>query len=292
MNARDPERATSPEAVATMLTAVMGLVFAAHVMDAHWRPALARAAVVATVFGAVAFRRGSLQARWPWVIVTAAMAWVLFQIPYRLGNHHFLLCYVGLAMVLAAGRDATRFLADVRESFRWLLVAVMAVATLHRLLSPTFLDGSFLALMLARGAFFEPLFALCDSCQEAFAANNLARFEAARTYPPNAGTTFLQAPFVGFDVACQAFLWIILLGEVAIAAAFAFLRRSWVRHAVLLPFAATLGIVRAEFVFAAILAMFGLSQCDPEQVRLRRVYALLAVVLAASVFFSPIELHP
>ena len=290
------ELAAEPEATheshARMLTAVIGVIFTAHVMDAHWRPALVRVAVMATVFAAVVFRRGSLQARWPWVIITASMAWVLFEIPYRLGNHHFVLCYIGLAMVLCAGKDTERFLTDIRVNFRWFLVAIMTIASVHRLLSPTFLDGSFLALMFARGAFFEPLFALSAGTQEAFLANNQAMWEAGRSYPGNASPTTLTAPFGNFAFVCQAFVILILLGEMAIAAAFAFFRSPWIRHGALFPFALTLGVVRSEFVFASILCLFGLSQCEPSQAGLRRAYALLAVVLAASIFFAPIELHP
>ena len=77
------ELAAEPEATheshARMLTAVIGVIFTAHVMDAHWRPALVRVAVMATVFAAVVFRRGSLQARWPWVIITASMAKCLLR---------------------------------------------------------------------------------------------------------------------------------------------------------------------------------------------------------------------
>ena len=282
----------SVESAARMLTAVMGVVFTAHVMDAHWRPAIVRVAVMATVFGAVIFRRGSLQARWPWVIITASMAYVLFEVPYRLGNHHFVLCYIGLAMVLCAGKDTARFLADIRENFRWFLVAIMAIATLHRLLSPTFLDGSFLALMFARGAFFQALFALFEGTEAAFLANNEAMWMVGRTYPAIASPTTLQAPFAGFELVSRALVILIFAGELAIATAFAFFRSPWIRHGALFPFALTLGVVRSEFVFAAILCLFGLGQCEPSQTFLRRAYALLAVVLAASVFFSPTELHP
>ena len=45
-------------------------------------------------------------------------------------------------------------------------------------------------------------------------------------------------------------------------------------------------------IMSSILCLFGLSQCDPDQTRLRTSYAVLAVVLAASIFFTPIELHP
>jgi predicted small integral membrane protein len=275
-----------------MLTAVMGVIFTAHVIDAHWRPAVVRVIVMATIFATFVLRRGSLQARLPWVLVTAAMAYVLFEIPYRLGNHHFVLGYVGLAMVLNAGKDSERFLADIRECLRWLLVGIMGIATVQRLLSTDFLDGSFLALMFARGAFFQPVFAFCESCQETFLSNQTAMWNATRTYPGIESPVTLTAPFAHFELVCTAFVVLILLGEVAIAAAFAVFRTSWIRHAALFPFALTLGVVRSEFVFAAILCMFGLSQCDPAQEKLRRAYALLAVVLAACIFSDPIELHP
>ena len=205
-----------------------------------------------------------------------------------------------IAAALAEGKSpqeiaqfyTERFLADIRVNFRWFLVAIMTIASVHRLVSPTFLDGSFLALMFARGEFFEPLFALSDGAQEAFLANKQAMAEAGRFYPGNASPTTLTAPFGNFAFVCQAFVILILLGEMAIAAAFAFFRSPWIRHGALFPFALTLGVVRSEFVFASILCLFGLGQCEPSQTGLRRAYALLAVVLAASIFFTPIELHP
>ena len=135
-------------------------------------------------------------------------------------------------------------------------------------------------------------FALSDGAQEAFLANKQAMLAASRFYPGDASPPTLTAPFGNFAFVCQAFVILILLGEMAIAAAFAFFRSPWIRHGALFPFALTLGVVRSEFVFASILCLFGLSQCEPSQAGLRRAYALLAVVLAASIFFTPIELHP
>ncbi len=271
------------------LAALAGLVFLAHVIDAHWRPTAARVTVAAVVFAGLAFGRGVLRSRWCWLALTGALAWVLLRSPYQLGNHHYLLCYVGLAMVLCSGRDDRRFLEDMSVNLRWFLVAVMSIAVVQRLLSPTFLDGSYLALMLARGNFFRAVYALCDSCRELVDVN-VALIAAANRQNPNvARAVVLREPFPELALAARGFAYFILAVELWIAAAFAFFRSAWVRHSALLPFVIVLGFTREEFVFASLLALIGLGTCSIEHRRLRTVYAATAVVLTASVFLFPVE---
>lgn len=284
VDARDPIRLA-----AVRLVSVAAIVFLAHVVDAHWRPTAARVVVAGLVFAALAFGRDLLRSRWAWVPMTGALAWVLFEIPYRLGNHHFLLCYVGLALILCAGPDDRRFLGDMAVNFRWLLVAVMSIAVVQRLLSPSFLDGSYLALMLARGTFFRAIYALCPTCQEIVDINVALIGEATSRDPNGARAVILRAPFPELALAARAFAYLILAVELWIAAAFAFFRSAWVRHTALLPFIVVLGFTRSEFVFASLLALLGLGTCNVELRRLRAAYAATAVVLAASVFLFPVE---
>ncbi len=274
---------------AIRLASVAGLVLLAHVIDAHWRPTAARVAVAGVVFATLVLKRDLLRSRWPWVLMTVALGWVLLSIPYRLGNHHYVLCYTGLAMVLCNGRDDREFLEDIGVNLRWFLVAIMSIAVLQRVLSPTFMDGSYLGLMIARGEFFRLVYALCNSCGE-LAAENRAAIAAYLTGDPNsAGAITLHEPFSGFATVVRGFAVVILAVELWIAAAFAFFRSPWIRHTALLPFVVFLGFTRSEFVFASVLALIGLATCSVEQKRLRGLYSLTAVVLAACVFLFPVE---
>lgn len=271
------------------LVNALGVIVLAHVIDAHWRPTAARVVVAAVVFAALLLKRDLLRARWPWLLVTGALGWVLLEIPYRLGNHHYVLCYLGLAMALFNGRDDRSLLEDSAFVLRWSVVAIMSIAVVQRLLSPTFLDGSYLGIMILRGEFFRLVYLLCEPCAE-LAGIDLSLMAKLGAQDPNGGASVvLREPFEGFALAARAFAVLILAVELWIAAAFAFFRRPWVRHTALLPFVVALGFTRSEFVFASLLALVGLGTCEPRMTRLRWLYKATVAVLTACVFLTPVE---
>ena len=122
--------------------------------------------------GAVVLGAAAARDVWAgWLIVLVGLVMGIAWRPLAVANHHYVLAWASLAMVLALSAEPDARESLVRHNARWMMVAMMAFATLHKLISPSFMDGSFLAFGITAGSFGEPLFGLCASCAEAIDTN-------------------------------------------------------------------------------------------------------------------------
>jgi hypothetical protein len=194
--------------------------------------------------------------------------------PLFLPNHHFLIFYVALMLALA-GTDPRRPAAITARNAQLVLAAVMGLAAVQKLLSPSYVD--YMGYMMATGGFGEPLLVRIDSLASAVGRNSAeaARFLAT----PPAASAALQLRVPGsfrLVAAVAAALVVALEGYLALMALARPASRGF--HLGLLGFLALLGFIRSELVFLCALAALGLLLSSDRPSPWRWAYlSLLAV---------------
>jgi hypothetical protein len=236
--------------------------------------------------GAVLFAVVAGRGTWGgWALTTVGLLLGILGRPLAVANHHFVLTWASLAMALSLSAPIDTRAGLVRHNARWLLVAIMGFATLHKLISGAFMDGSFLGAGIAAGAFAEPVVGFCAGCAEAMARNQEAIGAFRATLPEPGATITLIDPIANLLIVARVFGASILLVEVALFAAFVLAPRARATHLLLLAFAVGLGVIRQELTFISVVAVLGFLSCPGELPWLKRAY------LAGAVVFSGLSVY-
>jgi len=186
----------------------------------------------------------------------AIAIWVLVGFlshPLAFANHHVVAGWLCLSLALADDDPGAR---------RSLYAAMMGMATLQKLLSPSFVSGAFVGWMGLTGEWLRPVWTLNPGWRETVALNE-ARVAAAGLDP-----VVLVAP-PGTTAWALGFAWTVLVVEGLLVALALRGHRAFLPLAAL--FVGVLPLVRYEPVFAAVLAALT-ALCAP---RGRARWALL-----------------
>ncbi len=216
-----------------------------------------------------------------WLLLTALTALrVILDWPLA-DNHAYLLGYWCLAVTLSLLLSDSE--ASLALNGRWLIGLVFAFATLAKVLSPDYLDGTFFRVSLLTDPRFEGASLLLGGLTPEQLGQQRAALEQHVDGP---ALTPLEPPprparFEG--LARLATLWTLAL-EGALALSFLWpLGRgpSRARHGVLLLFCATTYAVATVAGFGWLLLAMGVAQCEPERRGTRLLYlAVYALILA------------
>ncbi len=216
-----------------------------------------------------------------WLLLTALTALrVILDWPLA-DNHAYLLGYWCLAVTLSL--LVSRSEASLALNGRWLIGLVFVFATLAKVLSPDYLDGTFFRVSLLT----DPRFEAASLLLGGLTPEQLGQQRAALAqHVDGPALTPLEPPprparFEG--LARLATLWTLAL-EGALALSFLWpLGRgpSRARHGVLLLFCATTYAVATVAGFGWLLLAMGVAQCEPERRGTRLLYlAVYALILA------------
>lgn len=184
-------------------------------------------------------------------------------------NHAYLLAYWSLALALAFA--AVPQGPTLARAARLLLAAVFTLATLQKLLSPEYVDGTFFRWLLADDPRFESLGLLLGRDADA-----LASTRALLATPPweelPAPARFVEPPALA--AAAWVLTWATVVMEGVTAAAFLAPTRllGWLRDPALLAFCAGTYALAPVAGFGWILLAMGVAQCAPARRRTRLAY--------------------
>lgn len=237
------------------------------------------------MLGAAAFLLPGLRRRpWLWLALTLALAWGYGSVWFLTDNHKFLYTYWCLAMFLALRTEDPA--GALAVSSRWLLALCFLLATLWKLFSPDFLDGSFFHYALLTDTRLAGAAELFAGLPAGAGAANHRALEALVGYSAQVSDLQLQsAPGVAFAARTLAIATPILEGLVAVAF-FAPERsrlarlRPWVLVAFVLGTYALAPVV----AFGWILLVLGVAQARPGS---RSVVAYVAVFLLLPLYRVP-----
>ena len=189
-------------------------------------------------------------------------------------NHQYLLTYLTIALALALrGPDPLRTL---RVSARWLLVGAFTFATLWKLLSPDFLDGTFFAWTLQVDERFGQVTERLGETRVGPALEAGVALETVTDPLVREPSVVLPQGGDVLPVGRWAAWWTLAI-EAAVALAFAVPRRRWSRAvstAVLLAFVATTYAIAPVIGFAWTLAVLGLAESPVERGGERAAYVV------------------
>lgn len=210
---------------------------------------------------------------WFWSVVGLLCGVGLVHAPLFAANHHYLATYLALAFALSMmdRRDSANVIA---QNSRWLLVGAMAFATLQKLLSPSYRDGSFLGLLITKGAFFEPLVVHIDAAASLLGRNavQVAHFFAQA---PNHEDTLALTPPPLLELLSSGGSLLIVVFEGVLAIGVALRPRANWLHMALLVFFVALALMRQELVFLSLLIALVITMLCEVPSRWRWGYLLL-----------------
>ncbi len=215
-----------------------------------------------------------------WLLLTALTTLrVILDWPLA-DNHAYLLCYWCLAVTLSLLVSESE--ASLALNGRWLIGLVFAFATLAKLLSPDYLDGTFFRVTLLTDPRFEGASLLLGGLTPEQLGQQRDALEQHVDGPALAPLEPPARPARFEGLARLATLWTLAM-EGALALSFLWpLGRgpSRARHGVLLLFCATTYAVATVAGFGWLLLAMGVAQCEPERRGTRLLYlAVYALIL-------------
>ena len=228
-----------------------------------------------------------------WLALAGVLGAAAWAARWQVDNHQFLIAYWCLALGVAARSPDP---AQVRRwSARLLIGAVFVLATMWKLLSPDFVDGSFMRFTLLTDERFAEVAALVGDIDPAdLDANRQAMTALAEPDRPLTAT-----PLTGshrLDVVATAVTWWTLAIEGAVALTFLSPWRRLARHRdlTLIAFVATTYAVAPVVGFGWVLVCLGLAQHEPGRrwVRLGYFGAFLLVQAYVAPWTSVAGLMP
>ncbi len=224
-----------------------------------WRIAMASGAILAMT-------PWLISRRLTWWILAASVSAAILLSPLSAANHHYLLFYLTAAIALTWSEDQEQWSTDLGRASRGLMVGVMGIATLQKLLSPDFMDGSFLTFLLLDGGLGEVFWQRIPALEAAISsAQDLFTRFADPIDPRRAAARAAPARLMVMGTFGVMLTWLVVLGEGAIALLFGlgarFKKADIAAHVALLCFGAGLLFMRAEHVFLTTLLWSGAAMC-------------------------------
>ncbi len=255
---------------------------------------LPRATLIVCLAAAVVLKPQILEQAWLWFALAAAFALCIAIDPLRVGNHQFLGAYLCLATGLVLFRRAPEWRSQWACNARWLLVGVMAFATIQKLLSPEYIRGDFWGYFLSFGLAGKFVFGtgLGDAAVIVFQENREALATLAAAGLGDGASASIQPPFAHFKAIVMAFTWVTVAAEAVVATGYALRPQAELTHAFLLTFVGFLILMRPEVEFASLILVLGGVSALRLPSSLKIAYALeIGICLALSLALEHVDLH-
>jgi len=269
----------------TGLSLGASLVYVAYMIEAGELPLLIRFTILLLMLYQLLVR--PIRLFWfIWLIVFVLLAIPVLWLRFDLANHHYVLTYLALAFFVSSAGTSTAIPENIAANARWMLVLILGFATLHRLLSPTFPDGSYIGFMLSKGGFFSYITDWFSPARQAIEQNQalLNRLSEHSLTPHEA--VVLQPPVPYFGWVTKGIVWMMLVVEVWLGLAVLLAPGQTFTHLSLLAFVGILSVMRQELEFISILTLVGYAVSDDEK-NLSKVYLLLIPFLPRRQFYWP-----
>jgi len=263
---------------------VCALVFLAYIFTSSRIDETIRASLAVTLFAMLVLGVTTARSLMLWPLVTIGFLIALVSRPLDVPNHHWMMTYLSAAIavsVLSTSKDATR-IENLQTNTRWLVIVLMGFATLQKLLSTNFINGTYIGFELARGGFAGPLLKRIPGIGD-LVTENADLVQQLHTTPPEVLEQVSLTPFPSFALVAYGFTASILLIEGWLFLGVWLFPKRLITHLSLIAFIVTLTVLRQEVTFISVVCTLGLMSCGVEKPRLRACYALMAIFTAAAV---------
>ncbi|MGY0408468.1 MAG: hypothetical protein ACWIPJ_08970, partial [Polaribacter sp.] len=185
-----------------------------------------------------------------WYILFSILLIDLITNYYRMANHHFLLTYITLIILLYVKGIYNFEL--LTKNIKYLIIIVIAFAALQKLFSTQFITGQYYYYMLNLGGFFRPFISRNAEIMKTvnFNINNIQRLELMNPNKYNAIT--LRNIHPNLKLISVLFSWATVLFEFVIAFLLLIKPKSNSTHVLLIVFIIGTFITRSETGFLSI----------------------------------------
>jgi hypothetical protein len=208
-----------------------------------------------------------------WYIFLVILLFDLIGGYYVRANHHFLLIYVTLVVIIYLHNDRIELFTT---NVKFLLVIVLMFSGIQKLFSPQFISGDFTYYMINTGRFFKPILYFNQDMNDIIFNNNQQLLEFKRTEPNGMGSTTFNNVIPNMDVVSRLFAWMTISVEIIAGLLLLWKPKNIGTHLFFILLILGIFFTRLENGFLALLATSGIWLTD--NIRIKALYAFLSVV--------------
>jgi hypothetical protein len=192
-----------------------------------------------------------------WVLLLAYHIPLLSKNMYHAANHYFVLVYMMMAILifLYSSFHKERY----RFHIRWILSCILLFGGIHKLLEPTYINGSFFMYQINMGVFLKPFANAIPEWKEAILQNVKFHRELQKS-PPGIPLEFaLIPPANPLRSIGLIFGWGAIIMEIGAGALVALIPQKKITHIFVATTILSVFLFRFETGFLSLLAAMGLA---------------------------------
>lgn len=193
---------------------------------------------------------------WFWLVLLGYHTPLLIKNVYYAANHYFVLVYLVVAILVYLIYQKKDELLTFH--MRCILAIVLFLGGLHKLLEPSFVNGSFFMYQINMGVFLKPFASLFSDWSEATVENLKTHKEIQNLIPSENIQHTLKAPVNDLKKISLIFTWGAILMELSAGILIGLFPKKNISHFFLILTILSVFIFRLETGFLSLLAAMGL----------------------------------
>lgn len=209
-----------------------------------------------------------------WYIFLAILICDLICDYFVRANHHFLLIYVTLLVIIYLHNSR---LEDLMTNIKLLLVIVLVCSGIQKLVSPQFLSGDFYYYMINTGSFFKPILYFNQDMNDIVASNKAQISELGKLNPNASNSVILKDVFPNQASISRVYAWFSICMELMTGLFFLWKPKHLCTHILFILLIMGIFFTRLETGFMGLLAITGIWLTD--NYKIRAIYTVLTLVM-------------
>jgi hypothetical protein len=191
-----------------------------------------------------------------WVCCLGYFIATLMRIYFLAANHHFVACYLLVAVVIFLGAKAYNE-KIFKFHLRFLILGILCFSALHKFLSTPYMSGTFFQMQINLNIFFKPLGLFLPEWETITNTNQSAFQQLLKTNPNYLESATFQAPISNLPILAQYSSWGAVIIEALAAIAIFFKSAKLYSHWLLCATILGVFLFRFETGFLSFLAIMG-----------------------------------
>jgi hypothetical protein len=210
-----------------------------------------------------------------WIMFFALLLVDLFYSYFWVANHHFLLIFMVLSVMLFSyHKQRNIFLKNIQM----LVVIVVLASVVQKVSSRQFMSGDFYYFVLNIGAFFKYFFGFFPESLDLAKSNSESLKLLQETDPNLRGSIVFNNVFLNLKFISVVFAWLTVIVEFLAAMAILFKPKNTWTHLIFIVMIIGVLCTRLETGFMSLLAISGLFLCSNKRLSVLYVLIILGCI--------------
>jgi hypothetical protein len=201
-----------------------------------------------------------------WYVLFSVLFIDLIANYYRMANHHFLLTYLALIVILYL-KGIYNF-EVLTKNIKYLTLIVIALAALQKLFTPQFISGEFYYYMFNSGGFFRPFINRNSEMLEVINSNAAAIKNLELIDPNKSNTIPFRSIHPNLEFISVLFSWTTIIYEFIIALLLLIKPKNTITHILLVILIIGIFMTRLETGFLSIITISAFSMTSNSKIKL------------------------